>query len=1543
MTSRKEEEIMTSLRILLGIFLSITMVFASDMREEKASNRTYFSKTYSVGDNRYKVEIASKPIHYKDENGNFVDIPVDDNGEIYQIALEQLDDWYDFEYGSYKKIIRSTGTTYDNHTYFGYIGNYNFFDYEDAEAFYDSNYNDIYEAGIDSFDVSVHDLNDNEQWDDKVDNVIWRYYSVFSNSVFDIPQASGDVIYEGLDLDLGYNRDSAYPITESSFGTVKVRAGHQSGTFPSSTPEASDWSTLGSFGSEIESFDPGFIIPDTAFQFSYDTSSTMFTLVKDILDGGSADLQFVAKKSSESFQDSADWYIALNSAVLTLSYRIERVTLTNIAEDSLNANLGGKLSLYKGTERDSVSSGDSLEVTKGLLYTAQTHHHTLTSKRHRAWNDNSDHLIFWTNFEMDQDMADDGIIAKFKSREEIDLSNCLISGVMLHDPWYVQNEGTTDYDSWIQPDTFISVPTLTTNGDYNAFLGQTYSSSSYYSLSAPQVVEESANEYNIFNQWQGSGLNYNGQSTTINVETPVTFAAPNAEPIPDYNTLHIGTGVNFTQSGDTLKVSAKQFYYSNNNFYEFSHWSGDSITLGSTTAYTTTIEALSGESTVNAVYNTTTPANSVQNKTIYIRSGEQIDIPAAADITFASGVTIDMAGSLNVNGTLASPVIFESSGKQSPFPSAMTEHPSAPLDKLVKITGDEASCEISYLELSDAYCGISIEGDAANVLIENSIFTDLNYALNVEPVEDLTLEITGCTFTGLDNGIVYSNNINNPDVDTENLIFRNEFSNIDDRAIFIRLESEESGNNSVNMFAIRANTFYNNGTGIYCQRESGSNYSEFGDVYLYVTNNIFSESTNRWLEDNQVIFFEGTDGDESEGNLFHNSGGTYYMGSTTTDVRFIDTTNIDLRLQHDSPAIDAGLDTYWIPEFPDLDDYEDPDGTDLDIGAYYCPQDTVTSALTISSNTEWYGIYKFASNVTISSGATLTITPGSRVQFPDLTSGYPSFSVYGNLVADGTSEAPILFTSSDPNPAKKDWYGIRVYSTINPNITVIDNCIIEYSYLGIYLSGASIDVTNNISQNNYYGLQVRSGANPTVTSNEFISNTYGTYVYLGSGTYTNNLIKDNSSRGMYFSGTSTPRLISNTVDNNGSYGVYMYNHADVQFGNQTGGRGYNEVINNSSIGIYANNYCDPFLGTTDAYNNQLSGSNSIHGNGTDNIRAVTSSNIDAQWNYWGDTTDYYIDGTSSIDFDHTLANEPSDALLGSSLAKGNGIDGYLACPDYDFFNPDTSSECALWHWAHDLRITNQLPVALWAWELFVSRFPDSELAQRALIKRANFSPDSEWSELATYLTGVLENSEYSDELRVKALELLAGINVKMLQYTDAYECAVELLEQSTCDDQEKVALYCLIDLSQNEGLGKSAIAANYYSQLAQKYPGDDITMQAAELLGEDVDWSTFSIGDENLEILAPEKYALYNAYPNPFNPTTTIRYDLPKETQVHLTVYDITGRLVTTLVSRNQVGGSYEVQWNGIDANGNSLPSGLYLYRLQAGSFVANEKMLLLK
>ena len=85
-------------------------------------------------------------------------------------------------------------------------------------------------------------------------------------------------------------------------------------------------------------------------------------------------------------------------------------------------------------------------------------------------------------------------------------------------------------------------------------------------------------------------------------------------------------------------------------------------------------------------------------------------------------------------------------------------------------------------------------------------------------------------------------------------------------------------------------------------------------------------------------------------------------------------------------------------------------------------------------------------------------------------------------------------------------------------------------------------------------------------------------------------------------------------------------------------------------------------------------------------------------------------------------------------------------------------------------------------------------------------------------------------------------------------------------------------------------------------------------------------------------FELYDNYPNPFNPSTTIKFDLPKSSQVNLKVYDILGREVSVLVNEKREAGAYEVKFDG-----SALASGMYFYRIQAGSFVQTKKLLLLK
>jgi len=93
----------------------------------------------------------------------------------------------------------------------------------------------------------------------------------------------------------------------------------------------------------------------------------------------------------------------------------------------------------------------------------------------------------------------------------------------------------------------------------------------------------------------------------------------------------------------------------------------------------------------------------------------------------------------------------------------------------------------------------------------------------------------------------------------------------------------------------------------------------------------------------------------------------------------------------------------------------------------------------------------------------------------------------------------------------------------------------------------------------------------------------------------------------------------------------------------------------------------------------------------------------------------------------------------------------------------------------------------------------------------------------------------------------------------------------------------------------------------------------------------------------PSSYALAQNFPNPFNPSTVIRYDVPEAAHVSLTVYDINGREVATLANGVQPAGSYQVRFDAASVRPGGIASGVYFYTVRAGNFVQTKKMLLIK
>lgn len=93
----------------------------------------------------------------------------------------------------------------------------------------------------------------------------------------------------------------------------------------------------------------------------------------------------------------------------------------------------------------------------------------------------------------------------------------------------------------------------------------------------------------------------------------------------------------------------------------------------------------------------------------------------------------------------------------------------------------------------------------------------------------------------------------------------------------------------------------------------------------------------------------------------------------------------------------------------------------------------------------------------------------------------------------------------------------------------------------------------------------------------------------------------------------------------------------------------------------------------------------------------------------------------------------------------------------------------------------------------------------------------------------------------------------------------------------------------------------------------------------------------------PKTFSLYQNYPNPFNPSTTISFDLPTKSGVTLSIFNITGRKVATIVERELPAGVHKFEWNGLDYGGHETASGIYFYKLESENFRAVKKMILLR
>ena len=630
------------------------------------------------------------------------------------------------------------------------------------------------------------------------------------------------------------------------------------------------------------------------------------------------------------------------------------------------------------------------------------------------------------------------------------------------------------------------------------------------------------------------------------------------------------------------------------------------------------------------------------------------------------------------------------------------------------------------------------------------------------------------------------------------------------------------------------------------------------------------------------------------------------------------------------------------------------------------------------ASTIWSGDTAFSSNFTVSSGQTVAIMPGANITF----SNGAGIIVHGTLNVYGTSSQPVTMTSSSGT-----WAGITFAGSSTGNL---QDCTISSASSPVIIDTANVTINgctiNNSSfQSNFYGgtaIEVLD-ADPNITNTAIDgeSNSFNgiTFTNGSIGTVSGCTIQNlGAGTGAVIEGGSSPSILSSRITGNGYYGIIVQNngsgnpviesdyinsngggtnYAAIIFDNASGHVNFDTLSNNydgihcydygspytsgpaggqnividNSYGIYADTHSSPVFGhavgnppvTYDGTCNQF------YSNSSDNLYAVNNSSITAEYDWWGSYPPdggFYADGTSSLDYTNALTSPGACPSSGSATVAANSTTNTAATPIQTGLWDEAAGQWkqAATEYVRVLRDTLSLA--------------EKRYALERLYHVLQVSKD-------TTIIGTFKAlGDSTGPLTSMAQEILAGAYVAAGRLSDAETTANSLIAQHPGTGTAERALILLASLYQYNP-SYNQVSSSALAELEKKWPSalDPGLISALNTgMGSASPTSPTSqnrpVGVTNDSIdSAPLKFELGN-YPNPFNPTTVIKYEVPKETHVTITIYDVLGRKVETLVDGIETAGIHEVTYDG-----SRLASGVYFYRLTTPTYSKVMKMLTLK
>ncbi|MBO8130109.1 MAG: immune inhibitor A [Candidatus Marinimicrobia bacterium] len=599
----------------------------------------------------------------------------------------------------------------------------------------------------------------------------------------------------------------------------------------------------------------------------------------------------------------------------------------------------------------------------------------------------------------------------------------------------------------------------------------------------------------------------------------------------------------------------------------------------------------------------------------------------------------------------------------------------------------------------------------------------------------------------------------------------------------------------------------------------------------------------------------------------------------------------------------------------------------------------------ISENTTWEKDVFIYDDITIDMDVTLTIGSGVRVEFAPGT----KMIVNGQLVAQGTSNEPIIFTSSKPNPSPGDWKGIRIYG----DGSKLRYCEIKYAVTGVRNFKTVSNIMNSKITDCHYGVFIYYMYSNNhdwqyVDNCQFYDNLIGIFYIRNRGSIGGNIMENNSTAVRVY-WTLYPEDVSiyhNIIRNcgiglsfddagamiqwcdiyNNTWGIFAGSYSDIWF-REDNYDGKNVIVYNS--------YCGIRLEDEATANLYRSGS-TICSNGTWNLSNWTDWTVNARYNYWGSVPpdpDKFEGDVYYVPYLYRDITGRYPPGLVKEIAKD------ITDDINSFENKNISVDAnikSLFERAKNFEMEKRYEEAADIFYKIMDRYPDNPVSVLSWKKymRCKNKIDSSFNE-KDLLRDISE--KYRDKLLGQEASLyLIGYLISDKNYDKAISICEYLKENS---NNLKIVRHALYDLWMIK-----------YGLMRDNKEGHLITDEYEDKCGVDIDliYMRLEMGDIDIKkakemlkmldkglykeapqpsenfVVIPDSYELKENYPNPFNVMTNIEFCLPEESRVRIMVYDLRGRLIEKIADRDYKAGSYRLIFTG-----KNYSSGIYILRAE--------------